>query len=131
VNALSHSLTRVQPQTGRSPVKGTASLVSPLNHPTQITCQHNSYIVIKKSMSKLVTSHQTLSHHQLNDICLGSPLRIITKISSTFSTNRHESSVEADQHKAWSLWSSSYATVLSSMQCDSSVSCIKCDACDG
>ena len=47
MNILSHCLTRVWPQTGISPVKETASHVSPLNDPSLITCQHNTYIVNK------------------------------------------------------------------------------------
>ena len=47
VNTLSHCLTRVWPQTGRSPFKETASHVSSLNDPSLITCWHNSYIVNK------------------------------------------------------------------------------------
>ncbi len=47
MNILLHCLTRVWPQTGRSPVKGTASLVSPSDDPSPITCQHNSYIMNK------------------------------------------------------------------------------------
>ena len=38
-NTLSHCLIRIWPQTGRSPVKGTASHISPLNDPSPITCQ--------------------------------------------------------------------------------------------
>ncbi len=47
MNTFSQCLTRVWPQPGRSPVKEMASYVSPLNYPSLITCQHNSYIVNK------------------------------------------------------------------------------------
>jgi hypothetical protein len=53
VNTLSHSLTRLQPQTGRSPVKETASHASPLNVPSWIT-YHQTLYIMNESICRII-----------------------------------------------------------------------------
>ena len=56
-----------------------------------------------------------------------SPLRVITEIGSTFSTNHRETSVEADQRGTPSRQDSSCTTVLSPTRYDSPVPVGLCD----